>query len=227
MLKRPGFTLLEMMLAITLLALITASLYSALYIGFKAQRSANSALEPARTATLALELLQQDFDGALPPNPNIVSQVVLAGAFAGACGVGSGQSDTLTFYSCANVPQENETGGDIRAVQLSVESVPGDPQPVLLRRVTANLLASTDPVVRQEVLCRRVKSFNLRYFDGSLWNESWDSTGLGNILPVAVEVTLEFALKPQTAGNPEQTYKITRVYRLPCGYAASGAAQQQ
>jgi prepilin-type N-terminal cleavage/methylation domain-containing protein len=222
-----GFTLLEVLLAITLLSLVTASLYSSLYIGFKMQRSATTALAPARTAALALELLQQDFDSALRPNPNYTNRVVLAGQFEGACGVGAGQSDTLAFYSAAGAPHENETGGDIRLIQLSVEVIPGDAHPVLLRRVTSNLLASTDPVVRQEVLCRGVKSFNLLYYDGMQWNESWDSAGLGNILPVAVQATLEFLPQPQAQSQAAETYKITRVFMLPCGFAVSRAAQQQ
>ena len=208
---RSGFTLLELLIAITLMAVITGALYSSLYVAFKAERSAQGALQPARSAALALQLLQQDFDAALPPNG------ILAGAFEGTAGTGIAGSAVLTFYSGANVPRDGETGGNIRQVSLCVQTLPDDPQPVLVRQVTANLLASADPVIRTQVLCRRIKAFNLSYFDGSLWQDNWDSTGVGNVLPLAIQVTLQFALDAPSAGAPAPAYQITRIYRIPCG----------
>ncbi len=205
-----GFTLLELLVAITLMAIISGALYGALYVAFKAQRTAENALKPTRSATLALELLERDFAAALPLG-------MLVGSFQGQSGTGTGGTDVLTFGSGANVPRENETGCDIRQITLSIESLPDDPQPVLLRSVTSNLLASADPVVRKEVLCRGVKSFALRYFDGTTWQATWDSSGVGVSLPLAVEVALEFTLDSPAQNAVKQSYKITRVYSIPCG----------
>jgi len=108
----------------------------------------------------------------------------------------------------------------MRKVELSVETLPEETQPVLLRRLTTNLLAPSTPVVHEHVLCRNVKLFSLRYYDGTVWQDNWDSSGQGNILPVAVEVTLEFALDPERAGDPERTSRQVHVYGIPCGQAA-------
>ncbi len=212
-----AFTLLELLVAISLMALIAGSLYSSLYIATKAHRSATTAVEPARTAALTLEFLRQDFDAALPPTG------ILAGAFEGTAGVGAGGSDALEFYSCANVPGERDTASDIRKVELSVELVKGDDHPVLMRRLTANLLASNAPVLREQVLCRRVKSLKFTYFDGSVWQETWDSTGQGNVLPVAVQATLEFLVETQPADGAERTYRVSHVFGLPCALPVQDA----
>ena len=77
---------------------------------------------------------------------------------------------------------------------------------VLVRRVTSNLMPPTTINPDDEVLCRGVRSFNVRYYDGTDWYDAWDSTQpASNIaplqskaLPQAVEVTLE--LEPSAAG---------------------------
>ena len=209
-----GFTLLELLVAISLMALIAGSLYGSLYVGFKAERSATNAIAPARTAALTLELLQQDFDAALPPTG------VLAGPFTGTAGTAAGEPGSLSFFSCANVPNAGETACDIRKVELSVETPPDETQPVLMRRVTTNLLAANAPLVREQVVCRQVRLFTLRYYDGTMWQDAWDSTGQGNLLPLAVEVTLGFAPPAEQTDGAERIYRLARVYRLPCGRAA-------
>jgi len=210
-----GFTLLELLVAIALMTLISGSLYASLYVGFKAYHSGTDAVGPARTAALALELLRQDFDAALPPTG------ILAQAFEGTAGAGANGSASLEFYSAAHSPKEGETACDIRKVDLSVETPDGETQPVLMRRITTNLLASGVAVVREQVLCRRVKLFGLRYFDGTAWQDTWDSAGQGDILPLAVEVTLEFALEAERADGPGRTYRLAHVYGIPCGRAVT------
>ena len=101
-----GFTLLEVLIAIAMVAVITGALYSALYIGFRAQRSATTAVEPARTAALTLQLMAQDLEGALSPTG------ILSGSFIGTDAQGLDGADGLAFYSSANVPSDGEAGSD-------------------------------------------------------------------------------------------------------------------
>jgi len=182
-----------------------------------APQLANLVFDPCQeflADALALELLKQDLDAALPPTG------VLAGAFTGTAGSGAGDSSSLSFFSCANFPGPEETASDIRQVELSVETPADETQPVLMRRVTTNLLAANAPAVREQVLCRRVRSFSVRYYDGSVWQDTWDSSGQGDILPFAVEVALEFALDPDQPGAAERPYRLARVFRIPCGRVA-------
>ena len=72
-----GFTLLEMLVAMVLMVVVASCLYTALYTGFRAYRSAQSAVEPTLQAINAIELLKEDIDGVLPPGSH------LAGSFIG------------------------------------------------------------------------------------------------------------------------------------------------
>jgi hypothetical protein len=99
---------------------------------------------------------------------------------------------------------------------------------VLVRHATANLLAPVAPAPDEEVLCRRVASFNLRYFDGTSWLDTWDSTTQGDVLPLAVEVRLEIIVADGGgAGDANKTRQLTRVCSIPCGQVASNTGQSQ
>jgi hypothetical protein len=83
-----------------------------------------------------------------------------------------------------------------------------DNPPALVRRVTRNVLSSVQQPA-DEVLCRNVQNFSVRYFDGTNWQTDWDSTALGDVLPYAVEVTLNIADR-----------QITRIVPLACAKPA-------
>jgi prepilin-type N-terminal cleavage/methylation domain-containing protein len=211
-----GFTLLEVLLAIGIVSIIAGSLYASLYIGFKAQRSATAAVAPVRIAALTLEMIRQDVEGALPPNG------VLVGPFTG---VYSAEFASLGFFSAANVPAPGEFASDLRHVELLVDTAVDDGKPALYRRVTTNLLPSSETLSRDQVLCRNVTQFSLRYFDGTEWSDSWDSVAYDNQLPLAIEVTLEFNYIADSLRGDERLYRIRRVMAVPCGRTAQQATE--
>ena len=59
----------------------------------------------------------------------------------------------------------------------------------------------------EAVICRNVRTFFVRYYDGQQMLETWDSTQLNNALPMAVEITLELD-RPAAAGT-ESTATVT------------------
>ncbi len=98
-------------------------------------------------------------------------------------------------------------------------------QGLLVRRVRRQLLAPITQTPEDQVLCRGVTSFAARYYDGSQWTATWDSSAAGNTLPLAIEVTIEVAL-PVTDGANEPapgSYTLSRVFSVPCGRSVSSA----
>jgi hypothetical protein len=57
-----------------------------------------------------------------------------------------------------------------------------------------------------------VRAFTVKYYDGSAWQDNWDSTVQNNVLPKAVEVTIEFK---GAAGDAD--WQTSRVLLIPCG----------
>jgi hypothetical protein len=206
-----------MLVALSLMAVLATALYLSLHVGFRARTGAEQALAPVRSATLALELLRRDVETALPPTG------ILAGTFFGEDAAGTGATeaaDTLEFFSAA----ENTVEGAPGIYKFEFALVEGEEADdlFLVRRLTENLLAPETPEPVEEVLCRGVNSFNLRYFDGTDWLDSWDSTLRGNALPVALEAELE--ISGASTSRAEDSYTLVRMFLLPC--AGSPASQR-
>jgi len=215
--SRAGFTLLELTLALAMVAIMAASLYASMRVAFRAQASAETAIEPSRTAELAFEIIRNDLQDALPPTPFTNAPVVLAGAFQTTDGKDDRgvDADDVVLYTTADAPNRPSANGDIKKVELLVTTPDGSNDHVLVRRVTRNLLAQVEPTPNEEVICRNVGGFNVRYYDGTDWQTTWDSTQLGDILPNAVEVTLELR-RPSAAGQPERVFQFVRVFSISC-----------
>lgn len=210
---RSGFTLLEMLVALALVGVIAGALYGSLYIAYKARKSADAAITPIRVGELAATLIRRDIECALPPTG------VLAGEFVGedATDRAGRPADALVLHSCSHVPGGGEPACDIRRVELTCEPLEDDTDATnaIIRRSTTRLLAAETPEPREEVLCRDVLAFNLRYLGAEEWLDSWDSTTQGNQLPAAVEVTVEIGrVLPDDTVQTEHT--VVRVLRILC-----------
>jgi prepilin-type N-terminal cleavage/methylation domain-containing protein len=209
--SRKGFTLLELLAAMSLMVVVSSCLYTALYTGFRAYQTAQTAVDPTLAAVNAIEVIKQDLRGVLPPGTH------LAGSFIGtdASGIKGVDNDSVEFYTTHIFPEDSQTAslvvsapltdqatdtgvmGGIGKVELLLDEdmEAHDGTYLLLRDVTTNLLAPNEPVPIEQVLCRGVVSLNLRYYDGSDWVDGWDSTSTTdpNMLPLAVEVDLQIS----------------------------------
>jgi len=88
----------------------------------------------------------------------------------------------------------------------------------LVRKVIPNLLSPQAPNPDVEVICRGVGGFNLRYYDGTQWNDTWDSTQQQNVLPNAVEVTLTLDRPngPIVNADGSHAFRFTHIIPMPC-----------
>lgn len=210
--SRPrGFSLLELTLALAIAAVLALTLYTSLTVTFRAKRSAEAAIGPARSMVIALDLIGRDLQSALPPTG------ILGGAFTGTQQTGT-DADSLSFYCVGEdvAPDgvERPLVEGIRRVGLVVQTDVTPAVPV--RRVERNLLASVTRDPDEEVLCRNVKSFTLRYYDGLSWVEAWDSTP-ENTLPLAVSVSIELVGEQMSGVTRARAYRMTRIIPLSCG----------
>ena len=101
--------------------------------------------------------------------------------------------------------QQWNAGSEVKQVEYALEVPGGSTQQCLVRRVWDNVQAlqvqQDNP--REEIVCRNVAQFSLRYFDGSQWQTTWDSPSNDNQMPAAVEVTLQLAAAPGTTDAPK------------------------
>jgi general secretion pathway protein J len=213
-----GFTLLELMLASAMVAVLAGALYGTLHIAFGARNSATRAVENVRRADQTMEIIQADLQSSLV----LSSTSAMAPDFTGTSGgsMVGGSCDSLTFYSAVAQGELGPAAGDVKKIEYFCQAG-SDGLLSLVRGVTANLLAPVAVEPKDEIICRNVRSFTLRYFDGLAWQENWDSATLSDALPVAVEVNIEFAPAGGGSSGNSQTYKCSRVMLIPLGLASS------
>ena len=218
---RKGFTLLEMLAAMTLMVAAAACLYSSLYTGFRAKRAAEAAIEPSTAAANAIEIIKRDILGALPPSG------ILAGSFIGMNSIdGLGQdSDIVTLYTTHMHTADDRPVGGTSLVELLLEADAGNGGCKLLRRVTTNLLSPRTVEPDEQVLSRGVGSLNIRYFDGFSWLDEWDSTAHEDTLPQAVEIGLRITYKTRESAEQARPCKLIQSFLIPCGVPDSQQEQ--
>jgi prepilin-type N-terminal cleavage/methylation domain-containing protein len=188
-----GFTLIEMMLAIGVLALILVMLASSFNTIAHSKVHAEGRLMVDREGRALLWQLSQEARNAVQ-TPYALSDVALIGK--GRMGSGA-PIDTITMSTFS--------GGHRRAVAgLTPETIVTYnlvPNPnvrgwYLLERSQQSGLLTTTIKQQVTVLADNVLSLHIRYFDGNVWGESWDSSSLtrGHQLPLAIAFQILMAV---------------------------------
>jgi len=109
--RRRAFTLLELIIALSLTCLLAASLFASLYVAFKARQVADRAVSPGRSAELAMEMLRADFDGVQP------QRGIFEGTYTGLSNQDDQGNDQAQFYSVADAPQHVDGTGDVSSLE--------------------------------------------------------------------------------------------------------------
>ena len=193
-----GFTLLELLLAVAVSAMIAVSLYAAMNAGFKARTSAYVQLDVPRQASLLLDAIEHQFQSGLPATADK--------PFAGY----DNEVDFYTLDRDAELPDDNPLAECECWMAIFLRDQQNHNQ--LIRQVVRNLYTSVTQDPDQTLLSTDVLALTFHYYDGSDWQTEWDSTEHDNQLPAAIKVTLELA-RP-TSTDPNARYRMTRIMPL-------------
>ena len=184
-----GFTLVEVLLAVSLVAMMATLVFGSLYVTTSAidTARANSANERVVRSTLRVMTDELTVGVARTTAP-----------WMGLNGQQEGQpADSVAFLTMGQF-RGAESTKDTELVRI-VYTREGDR---LLRFVRRNLYGLTDESVEQVELATKVKAFNVRYYDGKslLWVDEWDGRGRsGAPKALLIELTLlQENAEPQT-----------------------------
>lgn len=199
--KRRGFTLLEVLIAVTILGILLTTVYGAVSRTIESKEHAEATARISSTGREAVLRIADEIETSLSPIR------VATSVFQGV-GSGSGQFlDQIRFAISSNPPfgPIGGTGGRILVTYYLAEQE-GAPQTYLLVRSERPLpkpgqVAPTeddDSGAAQEIrtlVVDNVAGLRLRYLDGDTgqWTDTWDSTQPGDFerrLPIAAEVAL-------------------------------------
>jgi len=176
-----GFTLVEVLLAVSLVAMMAALVFGSLFVTTSAidAARANSANEQIIRSTLRVMIDEL----SVGKNSQTSPWMGINGQFDGQ------PADTIAFLTMGQF-RGAESTKDTEEVRI-VYTREGDR---LLRYVRKNLYGLTDESVGQIELATKVKAFNVRYYDekNRLWVDEWDGRGRLKSVPKAllIELTL-------------------------------------
>ena len=175
-----GFTLIEVLLAVSLVAMMATLVFGSLYV-------TTSAIEAARASSANEQIVR----GTLRVMTDELSVGVSlpSGPWMGINGQQDGQpADSIAFLTMGQF-RGAESTKDTELVRI-VYTREGDR---LLRFVRRNLYGLTDESIEQVELATKVKAFNVRFYDSktNLWVDEWDGRGRsGTPKALLIELTL-------------------------------------
>lgn len=188
-----AFTLIEMILAIGVASIVLIAANAAFFTALHLRDATADAVDAASPIDQSLTLLRRDLQCAVTPK----ASGVLSGDFKIGNVTSTGISEPVAaeIYTATGALSENAPWGDIQRVTYELKnSTSGVNGRDLYRSVTRNLLTETTPDVEDQLMIRGVDSVQFSAYDGSQWNDSWDTTDTTSAntnLPVAVRVDIQ------------------------------------
>lgn len=182
-----------MILAIGVASIVLIAANAAFFTALHLRDATADAVDAASPIDQSLTLLRRDLQCAVTPK----ASGVLSGDFKIGNVTSTGISEPVAaeIYTATGALSENAPWGDIQRVTYELKnSTSGVNGRDLYRSVTRNLLTETTPDVEDQLMIRGVDSVQFSAYDGSQWNDSWDTTDTTSAntnLPVAVRVDIQ------------------------------------
>jgi prepilin-type N-terminal cleavage/methylation domain-containing protein len=214
--SRRGFTLLELLLAILVFSIVLGAVHVVFFSAFKLRNKTSDALERGLPLQQTLAIIKRDLANLVPPGGAFAGQLQSTPtltSMGGGSTTGGGVSGSLNrasgpyFYTAVGLVEDTAPWGDLRRVSYFLAPATNDtPGLDLYRSVLRNFLPTLAEETEDQFLMSGVDAITWRYFNGTAWQDTWDSTlvdsatGLTNNLPTAIKLELQLHNENPAAG---------------------------
>ena len=193
-----AFTLIEMVLAIGVAAIVLVIVNAVLFAALRLRDTTENVVDAAAPVDQTVTFLRRDLECVVTPTNGTTK--VLSGDFrvGNVTSAGVPEPVAIEMFTATGALSESAPWADIQRVTYELKQ-PSDRNAVgedLVRSVTRNLLSVTTPEVVDQLMLSGVASIKFSCFDGSQWQDTWDTTGLTSVntnLPVAVRVDIQMS----------------------------------
>ena len=181
-----AFTLIEMVLALSIAAIVLAAIYATLFGAMHLQARTQEVTAQNLPMDRALAVIKQDLMCIMPPGTSTNSLVGIMGTDS--AGVGLMQTPLLEIYTSSGKVGDSSPWCGVQKIDYWLQPSTNRNGPLgqdLMRGITHSLLPAIPSTPdEQQVLLQNVQRLQFSFFDGTNWNDAW-STTLTNI-PVAI-----------------------------------------
>jgi type II secretion system protein J len=200
-----GFTLVEVMIAISILALVIAAIYSTWTAILRASKSGQNAAAAVQRTRIVVRLLEDSLSSARSFGANPGSYGFMAE---------NGDEASLSFVArlSQSFPRSGRFGDlDVRRVTFAVQPGSDGGRNLVLRQTPLVMDTDEDETLHPIILSKNVKEFSMEFWDNRLndWVDEWKNT---NQLPRLVMFTLKLA---DTSKPLSPVEEISRIVSIP------------
>jgi general secretion pathway protein J len=181
---RCAFTLLEVLIAIAVFAIVLAAINTVFYSALRLRNRTMATLDETAPIDHALAVIRRDLANTVAPSgTNYPLQTTI---------LSQSQFGQLTpdLYTATGEIDGMVPWGDVQKISYGLVPSADGTSRDLIRLVSHNLLATTTETPEQQWLLGGVRNIALHYFDGTQWADVWDTTTQSN-LPTAIKVDLD------------------------------------
>lgn len=184
-----GFTLIEVLLALFIGAIVLTVLYSSFFQIMKAKDVVESELDLYHEARVVFSKMSEDFQSAYPRGEVFNNSLISGSSFFS--GIKDGDNSRVTLTSLSRRPASNSMDSDQAEISYYLEPIPESDLFYLMREENPRIGSDSGGIIYP--ISENLVRFNLRYLTENDSEESFveelnsDQTGS---LPKVVEVTL-------------------------------------
>jgi len=214
-----AFTLLELLIAVSIFAIVLAAINGLFYGAMRLRRNTTRSIEESLPIQQTLATLKRDLQGLVAPGGILAGPLqttTSSGLTPGVIPPGA-----MTLYTSTGVIDETLPWADVQKVVYYLKQ-PDNPAGAvgkdLVRAVSRDLLASTPAPMEEQWLMGGVERLQFSFYDGNAWRDTWDSTTADlataqtNRLPRAIKAQIDLAVargEPRTRAPAEIVVPIT------------------
>ena len=213
-----AFTLVEMILAIGVAALVLVAVNAVLFTSLHLREVTTNVVDAATPVDQAFTFLRRDLQCVVTPTNG--TSKVLSGGFrvgTGITSVGVSEPAAAEIFTATGALSANAPWADIQRVTYELKnSITVSGQHDLYRSVMRNLLSMTTPEVNDQLMLSGVSSVKFSCYDGAQWNDTWDTTDPTSVttnLPLAVRVEIQMVGADKTMEPIQLVVPIDSVTR--------------
>jgi type II secretion system protein J len=206
-----GFTLIELVLALAIAAIVLVAINSVLFGALHLRNSTVAIAEQTLPVERAVESIKNDLVCIRPPSTN--GYIGVMGTDTNAVGVS--QSPILEIYTSSGRISDDLPWGDIQQVFWWLQAPTNNSTSGrdLIRGVNRNLLATAPATPEAHCILHNVSDMHLSFYDGTNWEPTWSVT-LSNV-PQAIKVFLTFSKPPDgTPTSPPMQFLVPIITQL-------------
>lgn len=193
--KHEAFTLIEVLLAVGIFAIVLFAMNTVFYSALKLERATSRSVDERAALNQAFAQLRRDLRGAVPPltNSYLLPRDFLVTGSSGR--LAAEQTGSLEFYTTTGRINDVDPWSELQRVryELVASADPASRGRELVRVVMRNTLATTTEEEVEQLMVGDVESLEFQCFDGSDWISAWDTTAADVGLPQAVKVRVLLA----------------------------------